>query len=92
MPNTPVCVHAGASAYSVGSACLDGDADIVQSLLDCVGYAVEVPEVLIDPVTGLSGSGPAYVCNSEISLIYYLDLKWLLLCILLFTSVDVLCN
>uniref|UniRef100_A0A7E4VM69 Pyrroline-5-carboxylate reductase n=1 Tax=Panagrellus redivivus TaxID=6233 RepID=A0A7E4VM69_PANRE len=61
MPNTPAVVGAGASAYSVGSACLDGDSRVVQELLSTVGYAVEVPEVYIDPVTGLSGSGPSYM-------------------------------
>lgn len=61
MPNTPVVVRAGASAYTLGSACQEGDSDLVRDLLSCVGYAVEVTENLIDPVTGLSGSGPAYV-------------------------------
>lgn len=61
MPNTPAVVRAGASAYSMGSACLEGDSDIVSELLSTVGFAVEVPESLIDPVTGLSGSGPSYV-------------------------------
>jgi pyrroline-5-carboxylate reductase len=60
MPNTPVVVGAGASAYSMGSACQDGDSQIVQDLFSTVGYAVELPEIHIDPVTGLSGSGPSY--------------------------------
>ncbi|PAV70350.1 hypothetical protein WR25_06913 isoform F [Diploscapter pachys] len=60
MPNTPAVVRAGASAFSVGSACRDGDSEIVRDLLSTVGFAVEVPEYLIDPVTGLSGSGPSY--------------------------------
>uniref|UniRef100_A0A0K0D390 pyrroline-5-carboxylate reductase n=1 Tax=Angiostrongylus cantonensis TaxID=6313 RepID=A0A0K0D390_ANGCA len=60
MPNTPAVVRAGASAFAMGSACRDGDADIVE-LLSTVGFAVEVPEVHIDPVTGLSGSGPSYM-------------------------------
>jgi len=63
MPNTPVVVGAGASAYSMGSACQDGDSKTVQDLLSTVGFAVEVPEVHLDPVTGLSGSGPSYVCS-----------------------------
>lgn len=62
MPNTPAVVGCGASAYSMGAACLDGDSQVVQQLLSTVGYAVEVPEMHIDPVTGLSGSGPSYVC------------------------------
>lgn len=61
MPNTPAVVRAGASAYSMGSACLEGDSEIVNELLSTVGFAVEVPESLVDPVTGLSGSGPSYV-------------------------------
>uniref|UniRef100_A0A1I7WSJ5 pyrroline-5-carboxylate reductase n=1 Tax=Heterorhabditis bacteriophora TaxID=37862 RepID=A0A1I7WSJ5_HETBA len=61
MPNTPAVVRAGASAFSMGSACRDGDAEIVKDLLSTVGFAMEVPEIHIDPVTGLSGSGPSYV-------------------------------
>ncbi|CAI4227413.1 unnamed protein product [Auanema sp. JU1783] len=61
MPNTPAVVRAGASAYAMGSACRDGDGDLVKDLLSTVGYAVEVPEIHIDPVTGLSGSGPSYM-------------------------------
>uniref|UniRef100_A0A915BGB2 Pyrroline-5-carboxylate reductase n=2 Tax=Parascaris univalens TaxID=6257 RepID=A0A915BGB2_PARUN len=61
MPNTPAVVRAAASAFSVGSACREGDSEIVKDLLSTVGYAVEVPEILMDPVTGLSGSGPSYM-------------------------------
>ncbi|KAK6760424.1 hypothetical protein RB195_021769 [Necator americanus] len=61
MPNTPAVVRAGASAFAMGSACRDGDSDIVRDLLSTVGFAVEVPEAHIDPVTGLSGSGPSYM-------------------------------
>ncbi|KAK5986008.1 Pyrroline-5-carboxylate reductase, partial [Trichostrongylus colubriformis] len=61
MPNTPAVVRAGASAFAVGSACRDGDAELVKDLLSTVGFAVEVPEVHIDSVTGLSGSGPSYM-------------------------------
>lgn len=61
MPNTPAVVQAAASAYSVGASCLEGDSELVKNLLSTVGYAVEVPEVMMDPVTGLSGSGPSYV-------------------------------
>ncbi|VDL69547.1 unnamed protein product [Nippostrongylus brasiliensis] len=69
MPNTPAVVRAGASAFAVGSACRDGDADLVRDLLSTVGFAVEVPEVHIDPVTGLSGSGPSYVSSAMFAVI-----------------------
>lgn len=61
MPNTPCLVNASASGFAVGGAATDSDAKLVQSLLDTVGLAVRVDEKLLDAVTGLSGSGPAYV-------------------------------
>jgi pyrroline-5-carboxylate reductase len=61
MPNTPALVGKGAAAYCLGSRCQEGDEAVVVSLLDAVGLAVLVPEKLMDAVTGLSGSGPAYV-------------------------------
>ncbi len=61
MPNTPVLVRAGASGYSMGSACLEGDTDTVWNMLSTVGYAVELQEALVDPLTGLSACGPSYV-------------------------------
>ena len=61
MPNTPALVQAGAAALCKGTAASQGDLDIVQQILDAVGKAVVVPEALMDAVTGLSGSGPAYV-------------------------------
>jgi pyrroline-5-carboxylate reductase len=61
MPNTPCLVGCGASAYSRGPHATEQDAQLVQRLLSNVGTAVEVPEKLLDAVTGLSGSGPAYV-------------------------------
>lgn len=60
MPNTPSLVGCGASALSRGPSATDEDVAIVQKLLSNVGIAVEVPEKLMDAVTGLSGSGPAY--------------------------------
>lgn len=66
MPNTPSVVRAGASAFAMGSACRDGDAETVEKLLSTVGFAVEVPEIHIDPVTGLSGSGPSYVSTIKL--------------------------
>ncbi len=60
MPNTPALVGCGASAYSKGSRSTDADQQATQELLAAVGIATEVPESLLDAVTGLSGSGPAY--------------------------------
>uniref|UniRef100_A0A1I8BK47 Pyrroline-5-carboxylate reductase n=1 Tax=Meloidogyne hapla TaxID=6305 RepID=A0A1I8BK47_MELHA len=45
-----------------------GDSQIVQDLLSTVGYAVELPEIHIDPVTGLSGSGPSYGLPRDLSM------------------------
>ncbi len=61
MPNTPCLIGAGASAYSRGSTATADDAAVVQQLLTAGGVAAEVPEKLLDAVTGLSGSGPAYI-------------------------------
>lgn len=61
MPNTPALILQGASAFARGSAATDADAATAQSILGAVGTAGEVPEGLLDAVTGLSGSGPAYV-------------------------------
>ena len=61
MPNTPALVGKGAAAYCLGSRATHQDGDCARSLLGAVGLAVEVPERLMDAVTGLSGSGPAYV-------------------------------
>ena len=61
MPNTPALVGASASAYALGSATHFEDGALTQRLLAAVGLAFEVKESLLDAVTGLSGSGPAYV-------------------------------
>lgn len=61
MPNTPALVGKGAAGYCLGSRANAGDAEIARCLLGSVGLAVEVPERLMDAVTGVSGSGPAYV-------------------------------
>lgn len=61
MPNTPALVGAGASAVAAGSAAADTDLDWAESILGSVGTVARVPESSLDAVTGLSGSGPAYV-------------------------------
>lgn len=61
MPNTPCLVGAGASAYTPGSNAGEEHARLAEILLSAAGIAVQVPEHMMDAVTGLSGSGPAYV-------------------------------
>jgi pyrroline-5-carboxylate reductase len=61
MPNTPALVGAGAAAFARGESATGDDAGFTRDLLESVGIANEVPESLLDAVTGLSGSGPAYV-------------------------------
>ena len=61
MPNTPCLVGASASGYTPGEHATPADVSLVQALLDDVGKAFRVPESMLDAVTGLSGSGPAFV-------------------------------
>jgi len=61
MPNTPALVGAGASAVAPGSAAGEDELAWAEAILGAVGIVVRVPESLLDAVTGLSGSGPAYV-------------------------------
>ncbi len=61
MPNTPCLIGKGASGFALGKHATKPDGELVASLLSAVGVAFEVPEKLLDAVTGLSGSGPAFV-------------------------------
>jgi len=61
MPNTPALIGQAASAFCRGETVSDEQAAIAQQLLSSVGTVSEVPESLMNAVTGLSGSGPAYV-------------------------------
>jgi pyrroline-5-carboxylate reductase len=61
MPNTPCLVGASASAYTPGPTATEEDIHLVERFLGAVGRAVRLPEKLLDAVTGLSGSGPAFI-------------------------------
>jgi pyrroline-5-carboxylate reductase len=61
MPNTPALVLEGATAIAKASGLEAGDLEIAQEIFGAVGKVVVLEEELMDAVTGLSGSGPAYV-------------------------------
>ena len=61
MPNTPCLVGQGACGFCLGEKATDDDGRLVEQLLQSVGLAYQVEEKLLDAVTGLSGSGPAFV-------------------------------
>jgi pyrroline-5-carboxylate reductase len=61
MPNTPAQIGAGITAWCAAGPLASGDRETVVTLLGAMGRSVEVPESQMDAVTGLSGSGPAYV-------------------------------
>ena len=61
MPNTPCMVGAGATAFCLGKNCTQKHAAMGAKLFDAVGLSLEVQEKMMDAVTGLSGSGPAYI-------------------------------
>jgi pyrroline-5-carboxylate reductase len=61
MPNSPATVQAGATALAAGSHAREDDQRVARELFESVGRVVILPEGLLDAVTGLSGSGPAYV-------------------------------
>ena len=61
MPNTPALVGSGAAAIAAGRHAADEDLGWATSILEAVGTVVVCDEPMLDAVTGLSGSGPAYV-------------------------------
>lgn len=61
MPNTPALIRAGAAGLAAGPHAGDDDLAWAEALLGAVGTVERVPEGLLDAVTALSGSGPAYV-------------------------------
>ena len=61
MPNTPAIVDAGATAISAGAHAPPEDLETARRIFDSVGKTVTLDESLMDAVTGLSGSGPAYI-------------------------------
>ncbi len=61
MPNTPALIGQGASAMAASARCTPENKKWAREILSSVGTVVEVQENLLDAVTGLSGSGPAYV-------------------------------
>ena len=61
MPNTPCMIGEGASAVAKGTYATEEHVHRAVRIMSALGYVAEIPEDLMDAVTGLSGSGPAYV-------------------------------
>ena len=61
MPNTPVFVGEVAAAIALGKKASKKDGELVTALFNSVGYCAAVDEKMISAVTGVSGSGPAYI-------------------------------
>ncbi|MEK6606949.1 MAG: pyrroline-5-carboxylate reductase [Myxococcota bacterium] len=61
MPNTPALVGAGATGLAAGTSATEDDVALARRIFDAVGMTVVLEETALDAVTGLSGSGPAYV-------------------------------
>ncbi|MCF8720034.1 pyrroline-5-carboxylate reductase [Nitrospina gracilis] len=61
MPNTPALVQAGVTALSASDHVSKSDLKVAHRIFEAVGRTVDVPEAQLDAVTGLSGSGPAYI-------------------------------
>jgi pyrroline-5-carboxylate reductase len=61
MPNTPALVGASATGFALGKSATPEDGQLTETLFGSVGIACQVKESLLDAVTGLSGSGPAFI-------------------------------
>lgn len=61
MPNTPALVGEGVTALTGGSSTSDADLEWAETVLGAVGLVVRVPEAQLDAITGVTGSGPAYL-------------------------------
>ena len=61
MPNTPALIGQGVSVFSAGAGVTEEDKQDVRAMLEAMGLAMEMPENNLDAVTGLSGSGPAFI-------------------------------
>lgn len=73
MPNTPALVRSAASVFVCGNNATEKDSSITKKLLESIGTCDEVTESMLDPITALSGSGPAYVskyCNYTRKLLF----------------------
>lgn len=81
MTNTPVVVREGATVYATGTHAEVEDGKLLEQLMASVGYCTEVEEDLIDAVTGLSGSGPAYVSVYIHCALEYCLVKMLVFCL-----------
>ena len=64
MPNLPALIGKGISVYCSGSYSTDKDINRAKTVLLSVGKIIEAPESLLDPVTALSGTGPAYIFHT----------------------------
>lgn len=62
MPNTPMQVGEGCTVYTPGRYVTNQDLEKTHLILNSLGIAQQVPEKMINSISGLSGCGPAYVC------------------------------
>ena len=70
MPNTPCLVGQATSGFALGAHGNDSDREITTKIFGSVGLARETKEVLLNAVTGLSGSGPAYVFQVRYGMLF----------------------